>query len=197
MVEISLDEHQYSDQSQPLLVLYAVVTCLLVGVHLLALMISKCVLSQLEAATLFGRHEETKLDSYIEVAWILSTGVGKRRSLLPCPRSRTILFRNLLILVGINYRVLGEILFRHAAGSHRYDGDSRPRDHLILDLCIAFLSTSNDIPVESSPEWTGSTRITICSGETFAGGYRLIGTTESLFFMSDTHERILPDLSFS
>lgn len=80
MVEISLDGHQYSDVSDPVLILYAVVTCLLVGVHLLALIISKCVLSQLEAATLFGRHEEHKLDTYIEIAWILSTGVGKRQS---------------------------------------------------------------------------------------------------------------------
>ena len=79
MVEISLDDHKNSKSSSPLLVVYSVITCLLVGVHLLALMISTCILPQLEADSILG-HEEYEshetMHIYIELAWILSTGFG-------------------------------------------------------------------------------------------------------------------------
>ena len=80
MVEISLDDHKNSKSSAPLLVVYSIVTCLLVGVHLLALMISTCILPQLEADSLVGYDEyssHTTMHVYIELAWILSTGFGK------------------------------------------------------------------------------------------------------------------------
>jgi calcium release-activated calcium channel protein 1 len=79
MVEISLDDHKHSKSSAPLLVVYSVITCLLVGVHLLALMISTCILPQLEADSLLGYEEYASHETmhiYIELAWILSTGFG-------------------------------------------------------------------------------------------------------------------------
>jgi calcium release-activated calcium channel protein 1 len=80
MVEISLDDHKNSKNSTPLLVVYSVITCLLVGVHLLALMISTCILPQLEADSLLGYEEYASHETmhiYIELAWILSTGFGR------------------------------------------------------------------------------------------------------------------------
>ncbi len=80
MVEISLDDHKNSKSSAPLLVVYSIITCLLVGVHLLALMISTCILPQLEADSLLGYEEYASHETmhvYIELAWILSTGFGK------------------------------------------------------------------------------------------------------------------------
>jgi calcium release-activated calcium channel protein 1 len=80
MVEISLDDHKNSPSSGPLLVVYSVITCLLVGVHLLALMISTCILPQLEADSLLNREEYTSHETmhiYVELAWILSTGLGE------------------------------------------------------------------------------------------------------------------------
>jgi hypothetical protein len=80
MVEISLDDHKNSTKSAPLLVVYSVITCLLVGVHLLALMISTCILPQLEADSLLGYEEYASHETmhiYIELAWILSTGFGR------------------------------------------------------------------------------------------------------------------------
>lgn len=79
MVEISLEDHK-DRSSTPLLVVYSVITCLLVGVHLLALMISTCILPQLEADGLAGFEEYASHEQmyiYIELAWILSTGLGK------------------------------------------------------------------------------------------------------------------------
>ena len=80
MVEISLDDHKNSPNSAPLLVVYSIITCLLVGVHLLALMISTCILPQLEADNLLGYEDHpshTTMHIYIESAWILSTGLGR------------------------------------------------------------------------------------------------------------------------
>lgn len=88
MVEISLDDHKNSKSSAPLLVVYSIITCLLVGVHLLALMISTCILPQLEADSLLGYEEYASHETmyiYIELAWILSTGLGESTE---CLRSR-------------------------------------------------------------------------------------------------------------
>ena len=81
-VEIAYEGHEHSSTSAPLLIMYSIVTCLLFGVHLLALMISRCVLSQLDAHALFNTSEHNQLDVFIDVAWILSTGIGKRLFLL-------------------------------------------------------------------------------------------------------------------
>jgi calcium release-activated calcium channel protein 1 len=102
MVEISLDDHKNSKSSAPLLVVYSVITCLLVGVHLLALMISTCILPQLEADSLLGYEEYESHETmhiYIELAWILSTGFGMKLVLfLKNKKVYLLYFRNIFIL---------------------------------------------------------------------------------------------------
>lgn len=82
MVEISIDENL----PEPLLVLFAVCTTLLVVVHLVALMISTCILPNIEAVSCGPQssngelscqespHDELRL--CVEMAWICSTGLG-------------------------------------------------------------------------------------------------------------------------
>ncbi|CAF3049226.1 unnamed protein product [Rotaria socialis] len=76
MVEVSLDDYKQSKTSTPLIVTYAALTCLVVGVHLLALMISTCILPLLETGDSFGYEDHETMFAYIELAWILSTGFG-------------------------------------------------------------------------------------------------------------------------
>jgi calcium release-activated calcium channel protein 1 len=77
MVEISLEEHQHSETSTALIITYSILTCLVVSVHLLALMISKCILPLLEAERFLSYEEQETMHVYIEFAWILSTGFGE------------------------------------------------------------------------------------------------------------------------
>jgi calcium release-activated calcium channel protein 1 len=77
MVEISFDDHKHSKTSTPLIIIYSILTCLVVSVHLLALMISTCILSLLEAENVFDYKEHKTMHIYIEFAWILSTGFGE------------------------------------------------------------------------------------------------------------------------
>jgi calcium release-activated calcium channel protein 1 len=77
MVEISLDDHKDSETSTSLIVTYSTLTCLVVSVHLLALMISTCILPLLEADGLLNYQEHATMYIYIELAWILSTGFGE------------------------------------------------------------------------------------------------------------------------
>jgi hypothetical protein len=78
MVETSLDGHKHSKTSIPLIIAYSTLTCLVVGVHLLALMISTCILSVLEADELLSSEEHGTMQIYIELAWILSSGFGEK-----------------------------------------------------------------------------------------------------------------------
>jgi len=79
MVEVDLSD---ADNSSGLLIAFSIITTLVVTVHLLALMISTCILPNLEAvysvnnfaAVVESPHE--KLSLYIELAWIFSTGIG-------------------------------------------------------------------------------------------------------------------------
>jgi len=80
MVEVQLSKTD--NQPQVLLVAFSVVTTLLVTVHLFALMISTCMLPNIEAISSFHHNNAIKssphkrMRMYVEVAWILSTGVG-------------------------------------------------------------------------------------------------------------------------
>lgn len=78
MVEAELDENM----PNALLVVFSICTTLVVAIHLLALMISTCILPNMEAvsnvhnvtAVLESPHD--KMHWYIELAWIFSTGIG-------------------------------------------------------------------------------------------------------------------------
>lgn len=84
IVDLSLDGYTKHNGSNTVIICYAVVSCLLVGVHLLALLMSTCVLPELKS---FIRRNDLRnnqqhkkslgsLDIYIEIAWTVSTGVG-------------------------------------------------------------------------------------------------------------------------
>ncbi|XP_060552198.1 calcium release-activated calcium channel protein 1-like [Ruditapes philippinarum] len=78
LVEITIDE----DIPGLLLILFSICTTLLVSVHLLALMISTCILPHIEAvsnvhnvnAVKESPHE--KMQGFIQMAWAFSTGLG-------------------------------------------------------------------------------------------------------------------------
>lgn len=78
MVESPLSE----EVPTPLLIAFSICTTLVVTVHLLALMISTCILPNMEAIsnihniTAVQESPHEKMHWYIEMAWILSTGLG-------------------------------------------------------------------------------------------------------------------------
>lgn len=80
MVEVELD--QSGPLSAPLIIAFSVCTTLVVAVHLVALLISTCILPNLEAAANIRTYVEIEdlaheqMHWYIELAWILSTGFG-------------------------------------------------------------------------------------------------------------------------
>ena len=65
-----------------LLISFSACTALLIGVHILALMISTCILPHLEALgsmyndTFVQESPDEKMYWYINAAWVLSTGCG-------------------------------------------------------------------------------------------------------------------------
>lgn len=77
MVEVALETTvKYPPE---LLIMFACITTLLVIVHLFSLMIATCVLPNIEAAIAIQKwtsSPHTEFRSQIEVAWILSTGIG-------------------------------------------------------------------------------------------------------------------------
>jgi len=85
MVEINIDAKDKDDKlllPEWLLILFGLCTLLLVTCHLMALMISTCILPNIEAVSSFhssqiineSPHDQMRV--YIEMAWIFSTGVG-------------------------------------------------------------------------------------------------------------------------
>lgn len=78
LVEIQIE----SDVSPALLIVFCVCTTLLVSVHLLALMISTCILPNIEAVSnvhnvnAVNESPHEKMNVLIQVAWGFSTGLG-------------------------------------------------------------------------------------------------------------------------
>lgn len=78
LVEISIDENVPS----VLLYMFSICTTLLVSVHLLALMISTCILPHIEAVSNVHNVNAIKesphenMERYIQMAWAFSTGFG-------------------------------------------------------------------------------------------------------------------------
>ncbi|CAF0988492.1 unnamed protein product [Adineta ricciae] len=84
IVELSLDSYKDHSSNDNLLVCYAIISCLLVGIHLLALLMSMCILPELKSvirqSDVWINNENSKplssLNIYIEIAWVVSTGLG-------------------------------------------------------------------------------------------------------------------------
>jgi hypothetical protein len=84
IVELSLDSYIQQKSGDALIICYAIVSCLLVGIHLLALLMSMCILPELKSvirqSDLWINNENKKplssLNIYIEIAWVVSTGLG-------------------------------------------------------------------------------------------------------------------------
>ncbi|CAF1224724.1 unnamed protein product [Adineta ricciae] len=84
IVELSLDSYKDHSSNDNLLVCYAIISCLLVGIHLLALLMSMCILPELKSvirqSDMWINNENSKplssLNIYIEIAWVVSTGLG-------------------------------------------------------------------------------------------------------------------------
>ena len=82
MVEVQMSPQSEYSVPLPLLICFSVITTLLVSIHMLALMISTCILPNVEAvASVHGLvpvsdspHE--KLNRYVEIAWTFSTVIG-------------------------------------------------------------------------------------------------------------------------
>lgn len=82
MVEVQLCDDMKEPIPTSLLIAFAICTTLLVSVHMLALMISTCILPNIEAvASIPGfvhvaESPHEKLSQYIEIAWTFSTVFG-------------------------------------------------------------------------------------------------------------------------
>lgn len=80
MVELQLNENTHIPS--PVLVVFAVITTLLVAVHMLALMISTCILPNidticsLDSINFVDESPHERLHWYIEIAWAFSTLLG-------------------------------------------------------------------------------------------------------------------------
>ncbi|CAF0841519.1 unnamed protein product [Didymodactylos carnosus] len=84
IVELSLDSYTSQNPGNTLIICYAIISCLLVGIHLLALLMSMCILPELKnvirQSDVWINYEDKKplasMNIFIEVAWVVSTGLG-------------------------------------------------------------------------------------------------------------------------
>lgn len=106
MVEINLDGNQQPLPSF-LCIIFSVMTTILISVHVFALMISVCILPNLETVDQLNKTDKhffkippcdsphTALRSYVEVAWLFSTGFGTLLFLIEIPLLMWVKFYNL------------------------------------------------------------------------------------------------------
>jgi len=101
MVEIQLDQPDNAHLPSELCILFSVITTCLISVHVFALMISVCILPNIETinnlqnsshiqeecrvSTSPSDSPHTALRVYIEIAWIFSTGLGSLLFLMEIP----------------------------------------------------------------------------------------------------------------
>lgn len=81
MIELNLDSSGNHGVPEGLLIAFGVCTTLVVVVHLMALLISTCILPHIEAVSHLGvggaqESPHDKFRYYIDVAWMFSTGLG-------------------------------------------------------------------------------------------------------------------------
>lgn len=108
MVEINLDGNKPIPSF--LCIIFSVMTTILISVHVFALMISVCILPNLETVDQLNKRDccsdakkpviscdspHTALRSYIEVAWLFSTGLGTLLFLMEIPILMWVKFYNL------------------------------------------------------------------------------------------------------
>ena len=137
------DGQAYALQDHPMVILYGAVTALVVSVHMLALLISTCILPLVESAqkelqalgdTTASQSASRRLhllrshgffEKYIQLAWILSTGIGivlfavdlpliafvRVRRLLCCSRSRPQFYTSSPIAGWVAMALLGPVVF--------------------------------------------------------------------------------------
>ncbi|CAD5121055.1 DgyrCDS9595 [Dimorphilus gyrociliatus] len=123
MVEASVD---YAKVGQGLLIVFSICTVLVVGVHLLALMISTCMLPNIEAVASLNSMEAVnesphmRLRVYVDIAWLLSTFIG-------------------ILLFLVEMAILGWIRFLPEAGSGQNKSASIAAIVVIVPVIIIFL----------------------------------------------------------
>ena len=79
-----MDSYIEQKSGDTIIICYAIISCLLVGIHLLALLMSMCILPELKSvirqSDVWMNNENSKplssLNIYIEIAWVVSTGFG-------------------------------------------------------------------------------------------------------------------------
>ena len=83
-MEFSIDSYPNIPSRDGILTAYSIVSCLLVSVHLLALLMSMCILPEIKSvvhrkAQWIHHQDQEPLSSigvYVEIAYVLSTGIG-------------------------------------------------------------------------------------------------------------------------
>ncbi|XP_033254446.1 calcium release-activated calcium channel protein 1-like [Drosophila miranda] len=161
MVEVQLDH----DTKVPpgMLVAFAICTTMLVAVHMLALMISTCILPNIEVVcnlhsiSLVHESAHERLHWYIETAWAFSTLLGLILFLLEIAILCWVKFYDLsppagwsacVVLIPVMIIFLAfAIHFYRSLVTHKYEvrGENHRRDGLLLRGILARLILLNDV----------------------------------------------------